>query len=94
MKNKTSHLSYKDIPLARCENVIFYGDVSKNHIVKIDILSYKSVNGVDVPSKLNVQLVNTSAASRGNIYGNIKCSEKFSLYSSLDLGYAWLQRSL
>ena len=94
MKNKISHPSYKDIPLSRSGNVIFYGDVSKNHIVKIDILSYKDMNGVNIPSKLNVQLVNTSAASRGNIYGNIRSSEKFSLYSSLDLGYAWLQRSL
>ena len=94
MKDQISHLSYRDIPLSRCKDTIFYGDVSKNHIVKIDVLSYKDVNGLNIPAKLNVQLVSTSAASRGNIYGSIKCSEKSSLYSSLDLGYAWLQRSL
>ena len=94
MKKKISHHTYKNIPLARCGNVIFYGDVSKNHIVKIDILSNKKVNEIDVPNKLNVQLVNTSAASRGAFYGNIKSSEKYSLFASFDLGYAWLQRSL
>ena len=94
MKKKISHPTYKDIPLARCGNVIFLGDVSKSHIVKIDILSSKKVNEMDVPNKLNVQLVNTSAASRGALCGNIKSSEKHSLFASFDLGYAWLQRTL
>lgn len=86
-----SSLTYKNIPLARCGDTIFFGDSSKDRVVRIDIVSKKSFRDVDIPEKLTVKLLSTSVASKGGV-GHLKVSEKNSLYDSLDLAFAWLER--
>lgn len=89
---KNSQFTYKGLPLARCGNSMFYGDSSKDRVVRIDVISRKKVKDIEIPDKLEVKLVNTMLASKGNVKNSIKSSEKSSLYSCLDLAFAWLER--
>jgi len=83
-------LSYKGRPLVRCKNQIFYGTPSNPQIV---LISIDSEDDAHIPAKLSVGLVNSFAASKGSIFKPSKYSVKNSLFESLDLASAWLERS-
>ena len=83
--------NYKGRPLARCKDRIFYGDPSNSKIIFIHIDEFSDGNGI--PIKLSIGLVNSLAASTGSIFKPIKYSVKNSLFESLDLASAWLDRA-
>ena len=86
-------LMYKGRPLMRKDNLIYYGSMADSHIVMLQILETKPVNGIDVASRVSVQLQLTdpTARSRDRI---VKKSEKDGFYTALDLGCVWLERAL
>lgn len=86
-------LMYKGRPLMRKENMIYYGSMADSHVVVLQILETKNVNGSDIASKVSVQLQLTdpSARPRDRI---VKKAEKPGVYSALDVGCIWLQRAL
>lgn len=89
---KDSQFAYRGIPLARCGNSMFYGYSSKDRVARIDVISRRKIKDIEIPDRLEVKLVNTVLASRGNVKNFVKSSEKSSLYSCLDLAFAWLER--
>ena len=86
-------LMYKGRPLMRKENMIYYGSMADSHVVVLQILETKNVNGTDIASKVSVQLQLTdpSARPRDRI---VKKAEKGGIYTALDVGSIWLQRAL
>ncbi len=86
-------LTYKGRPLMRKDNMIYYGSMADSHIVMLQILETKQVNGQDVASRVSVQLQLTdpAAKSRDRV---VKKSEKAGLYTALDVGCVWLERAL
>ena len=58
-KKKNDFLMYKDRPLVRKGNTIYYGSMSDSHVLMLQILSTKDVQGVPVADKVSVQLINT-----------------------------------
>ena len=86
-------LMYKGRPLMRKDNLIYYGSMADSHIVMLQILETKPVNGIEVASRVSVQLQLTdpAAKSRDRI---VKKSEKDGLYTALDFGSVWLERAL
>ena len=90
---KGEGLVYKNHPLRRIDNLIYYGSMADSHIVMLQILETKKVNDQDVASRVSVQLQLTDPAvrSRDRI---VKKSEKDGLYTALDLGCVWLERAL
>ena len=46
-------ISYKEKPLVRCKNEIYYGDMSESHVIKFTIVS-ENANGD--PDKIKVEL--------------------------------------
>ena len=93
MAEEKSVLMYKGRPLMRKDNLIYYGSMADSHIVMLQILETKPVNGIDVASRVSVQLQLTdpAARSRDRI---VKKSEKDGLYTALDFGSVWLERAL
>ena len=93
MSEEKSVLTYKGHPLMRKDNLIYYGSMADSHIVMLQILETKKVNGEDVASRVSVQLQLTdpNARSRDRI---VKKSEKDGLYTALDFGCVWLERAL
>ena len=86
-------LMYKGHPLMRKDNLVYYGSMADSHIIMLQILETKQVNGQDVASRVSVQLQLTdpAAKSRDRV---VKKSEKDGFYTALDLGCVWLERAL
>ena len=93
MAEENAVLMYKGRPLMRKDNLIYYGSMADSHIVMLQILETKQVNGQEVASRVSVQLQLTdpNARSRDRI---VKKSEKDGLYTALDFGSVWLKRAL
>lgn len=86
-------LTYKDKPLVRKGNEIYYGDMSEKFIVKFEILSAKKDGKLEIADKVSVKLLdsNTDAKEETRIK---KESTKDTLFDALDLGFTWLERAL
>ena len=92
-ENKKEGLVYKNHPLRRIGNMIYYGSMADSHIVMLQVLETKKQGDMDIATKVSVQLQLTdpAARSRDRI---VKKSEKDGLYTALDLGCVWLERAL
>ena len=85
---KGNGLVYKNHPLRRVDNLIYYGS-----IVLLQILDTKKEQDMDVATRVSVQLQMTDPdlKSRDRV---VKKSEKDSLYAAMDVGCIWLERAL
>ena len=86
-------LEYKGHPLQRKDNILYYGSFADKYVVMLQIMETKKVKDLDVATKVSVQLQLTddSVKSRDRI---LKQAVKDSLYTALDVGAVWLERSL
>lgn len=93
MAEENAVLTYKGRPLMRKDNLIYYGSMADSHIVMLQVLESKKVNGTDIATRVSVQLQLTdpTVKSRDRI---VKKSEKDGLYTALDFGSVWLERAL
>ncbi len=93
MSEENAVLTYKGHPLMRKDNFIYYGSMADSHIVMLQILETKNEQGLDIATRVAVQLQLTdpAAKSRERI---VKISEKPGLYDALDVGCVWLERAL
>ena len=90
---KDEFLMYKGKPLVRCGNTIYYGDLTEKCVVMMQVLTTKTVNGKEIADKISVQLLSTDEELRMKDR-ILKKSEKNGLYTALDVGAVWLERSL
>ena len=89
---KGEGLVYKNHPLRRIDNLIYYGSMADKYIVMLQILETKKDQDMDVATKVSVQLQLTDPdlKSRDRV---VKKSEKNSLYAAMDVGCIWLERA-
>ncbi len=92
-KKKNEFLMYKNRPLVRKGNTIYYGSLSDDFVLMLQILSTKDVDGTEMPDRVSVQLINTDPNVRPHDRIAHK-TEKKGLYSALDIGRTWLERAL
>ncbi len=92
VKNGKS-LVYKNHPLRRVDNLIYYGSMADPYIVMLQILDSKKEQDMEVATRVSVQLQLTAPdlKSRDRV---VKKSEKDSLYAAMDVGAIWLDRAL
>ncbi|MPN52372.1 hypothetical protein SDC9_200033 [bioreactor metagenome] len=90
---KQDFLTFRELPLVRCDNTIYYGNMSDPYVVMFQITSTKDFNGLEVADRVIVQLLSTDpdASPRERI---IKKTEKKGLYNAIDIGSIWLKRAL
>lgn len=84
---------YKNKPLVRCENIVYYGNSSDKYVIKLEILSDKSLFESIVSDKISVQLLSTDEELRTRKRIIKKC-EKNGLYEALDIAEVWLCKAL
>ena len=86
-------LTYKDKPLVRSGNVIYYGDMSEPFVIKFDVLSTVKDSDMEVPQKVKLQLLKSDIqlAEKDRI---VKETTKDSFFDALDVGFVWLERAL
>lgn len=87
----TGFFTYKGYPLVRLEDCIYYGNMSDDYVVMLQILKKEKVNDLDIASKIKIYHMSTDLALPPN-KAITKTSEKESLYEALDLANAWLTR--
>ena len=82
-------ITYKDKPLVRSKNEIYYGDMAEAFVVKFVILS-ENANGD--PDKIKVQLLksDTTLSDKDRV---VKETTKGSMFEALDVGFVWLERA-
>ena len=90
---KGEGLVYKNHPLRRVDNLIYYGSMADKYIVLLQILDTKKEKDMDVATRVSVQLQLTDPdlKSRDRV---VKRSEKGNLYAAMDVGCIWLERAL
>jgi arginyl-tRNA synthetase len=90
---KAEGLVYRGHPLRRVDDLIYYGTMAEKYIVMLHVLSTKTVQDMEVATKVSVQLQLTDPdlKSRDRV---VKKSEKDSLYAAMDIGAIWLERAL
>ncbi len=82
---------YKDKPLVRKDNILYYGDISDDFIAMLTIESYVDLLDVKIANKIFLQLISTNpdAAIEEVV---VKHTIKNSLYEALDVAQIWIQR--
>ena len=86
---KGEGLVYRNHPLRRVDNLIYYGSMADEYIVMLQILETKKEKDMDVASRVSVQLQLTAPdlKSQDRV---VKKTEKDSLYAAMDVGAIWL----
>ena len=90
---KNKNIVYKNHPLRRVDNLIYYGSMADKYVVMLQILDTKKEQDMNVATRVSVQLQLTDPdlRSRDRV---VKKSEKDSLYAAMDVGSIWLERAL
>ena len=91
---KGSGLVYKNHPLRRIDNLIYYGSMADKYIIMLQVMDNKKVDDdLSLATKVSVQLQLTAPAlkSRDRV---VKKTEKDNLYAAMDVAAVWLARAL
>ena len=83
------YLEYKGKPLVREGDTICYGDMSDKCVLMLEIMSYKTHEGNEVPDNILVQIIDPKDPN--NI---IKQASKKGLYEAFTYGTVWLEQAL
>ncbi len=81
-------LYYKNKPLVREKDTICYGDFSEKCILIFEIMSYVEAEGVKVPGKIYIQVLESES---GKI---LKQGEKEGMYEAFNYGIFWYEKFL
>lgn len=92
-KTEKKFLTYKDKPLVRNGNTLYYGSMSDSFVVMLQILTTRELDGLTVADKVSVQLINTDPDVRPHDR-IVQKTEKKGLYNAMDIGSIWLERAL
>ena len=86
-------LTYKGKPLVRSGKTIYYGNMSDDYVIMMRITSKKEFEGLELASKVTVQLLKTDpdASAKERV---VKTSEKKGLFAAMDIAEIWLDRAL
>ena len=90
------YLIYKDLPLVREGNVIYYGDMQDKYVLCLMILSYKTLTTsggktVDVPDMIFGQIWSTDT-SLPDTERMVKQFDKKGMAEAFDFGITQLER--
>lgn len=86
-------LTYKGYPLMRKDKLAYLGSMADSHIILLQVLETKNVQGAEIATKVSVELQLTDPAVRAKDR-IVKKSEKDGFFTALDVGCVWLKRAL
>ena len=89
---KVKEFTYKGKPVYRKGNVIYYGDLSKNLILVLEILETESLGEYQISKKVKFHIRDNSGEVGQGM--NYRSGERENLYDAFDIGSWWLQDAL
>ena len=93
MGEKSPFFTYKNKPLVRCGNTLYYGSMKEPYVVMMQILGTKEENGRKMAQDVMVQLMRTGRDVKPQDMV-VKKSIKQGLYAAMDIAEVWLSRAL
>ena len=84
-----NYLEYLGKPLVREGNTICYGDMSEKCILVLEIMSYKEVDGKQLPKNILIQVIDSKDPNK-----IIKQGSKEGLHDAFTMGLVWLDLAL
>ena len=90
---KGEGLVYKNHPLRRVDNFIYYGSMADKYIIMMQILESSDYKGLPVAKRVSVQLQQTDPNVRMK-ERIVKKTEKNSMWAAMDIASIWLGRAL
>lgn len=88
---KSEFFTYKGLPLVRNKDMIYYGNMSDDYVIMMQIMEKTKVGDLDVASRIKIYKMATDE-KLNPMEAIVKSSEKNSLYEALDIAYIWLSR--
>ena len=89
-KKQKEILMYREKPLVRKDNQLYYGNFEDRFIVSFRIEDSKKLKDLDVGSRVVIELL-TNEGEKSKL---IKQAERDGLYKALDIGTFWLEDAL
>lgn len=86
-------LLYKNRPLVRSGNTIYYGDMADRFVAILQVSAESEFQGDMLPSKVSVQIWSTDEELRPKDR-IVKKTEKSTLYEAINIASIWLERQL
>ena len=83
------YLEYKGKPLVREGNTICYGDMNEKCILILEIMSYKEVDGDNLPDKIFIQIIDSKDPNHIIRQGSYN-----GLHDAFGMGLIWLDQAL
>ena len=83
-------LIYREKPLLRDGNILYYGDFKENFIVRFTILESEKVNDLDMAKKVIIELLEKNGDDIKSAKLTKK-AERTSMWAALDIGIYWLE---
>ncbi len=84
---------FRNKPVVRSGDTIYYGDPADKYIVFMTILGSKKILGNDVPDSVRIQLIEIEQGDN-NRRKIVKVAQKEGLYRAIDIAETWLKRAL
>ncbi len=84
-------LTYKDKPLMRSGNRIYYGNPEDRYIILFTVNSAKKVGDLDVADKVSIELMTNTGREKEKVY---KKAVRPGLFEALDIAEFWLNDAL
>ena len=84
---------FKNRPLVRSGNTIYYGNISDKCVAKLDISSEKPLFDATVAESVTVQLLDTTPDLEPRKKLMKRC-KRTGLYEAIDVADAWLNKAL
>ncbi len=83
-------ITYRNKPLVRSGNEIYYGNMTETYVIKLTVLSE---DGDGQPNKIKIQLLksDTVLSDKDRV---VKETTKDTMFDALDFGFVWLERAL
>ena len=88
-KASGKYLEYKGKPLVREENTICYGDLNEKCILILEIMSYKEVDGKQLPGDILIQVIDSKDPTK-----IVRQGSKEGLHDAFSMGLVWLEMAL
>ena len=83
------YLEYMEKPLVREGDTICYGDMNEKCVLVLEIMSYKDVDGKQLPDDILIQVIDSKDQTK-----IIKQGMKKGLHDAFSIGVVWLDLAL
>ncbi len=91
-KKKKKQFTFRDKPLFRSGNSLYYGELGEKYMLQLDIIETKKVKDLETATKVKIKLIaNTGDLETAQVFRE---SEREDIYTALDIGQWWLKTAL